>query len=399
MKNKWFILGAILLKTPFCFGLELESYLHTIWENSEQLKGKLEQSELADGDRWRRFTPNEPQFFFISQDNGGWQQGGLTLNMAFPGKSLLMTKPDASRFRATKHDLSATKLDLTKSATDLFLECASAQQQFQLQQKNLTDLQTFSRSLDKLYERGHSTQAETLAIKLQLRQLDSDVKLLETRTNSLCSRLRIFLPNLTATEALEIPEDISESVINELGEESAETLHAKAQIENARAQMDAATWKQLPDISLSAFQNKYFVQGSSPVGRPETYSFQATVTIPIFFLFNELPEARKQIAEARVQRDQAEVTLHLAESSMKQAAAEFASLSKRLIAIKNEDIPIAEAMLESSFSSFRSGRLGFAELMLSRRIYNDLRTQQLQIQVNRLQLRLRCLNRCGMELS
>jgi len=241
MRNLWIILSAVFFLASASFGLELESFIRSVWDNSEQLKGKKELTELIEGDRWRRFTPSEPQFFFISQDNGGWQQGGLILNVAFPGRSLLMTGPDASRATAANHELSATKLDLTRSATDVFLDCASSQQQLELQQKNLLDLQTLSRSLDKLYERGHSSQTETLASKLQLRQLDSDVKLLESKTRLLCARLRTLFPNMATDEDLSMPEDLTQSLVKEIGSDSSEVARAKAQLENAKAQIDSAT--------------------------------------------------------------------------------------------------------------------------------------------------------------
>lgn len=389
------ILLMLVLPTERSCALSLEAYIREVWKSSSQLGSRSAQIDMSVNDRWRRFTPNEPQLWFISQDNNGWQQAGLNLLVPFPGRSFLMMGVDSDRESASRHRWAATKLDLAESATQVFLECAAAHQSRAIQQKNVSDLQTFSRTMDKLYERGHSTQAETLAAKLQLRQQESELALSESRLRSVCAKVEAYLPqSRSEVIAPELPDDLSTEFRGELGSEPADVLKAYVSIQEAKAQDSASIWKQLPDITLSAFQNIYYVGGASPVGKPLTYSVQATMTLPLFFLFNEVPETRRERSEATVQRDQGEIALRLARTSQKQAAAEYRRISTRLQELRTEDIPMAEAMMESSFSAYRAGRLGFAELMISRRLYNDLRTQRLQLQVTRIELGLKCLDMC-----
>lgn len=376
--------------------LSYADYVKAVWSSSAQLRGRADQRTIAENDRWRRFVPNEPQAFYIAQDNGGWQQLGFILTTPFPGKSFLLMGADAANARAADHELAATKLDLTKAATDAYFECAAMRQTLELHRKNLEDLRTFSRMLDRLYERGESTQAETLAAALQMRNLESELSILEGKEAPVCTKLRAFESSMEPTD-LELPRDVPGELLAELGDESSDLRRSRGAIEATTAQIRVSQWKPFPDLQLSAFENRYFVKGSSPVNKPLTYSLQLNVTIPLFFLFDEVPAARREIAEATVQRDQAEIQSRLASSAMRQASAEFRAVSRRIEVLEKNDIPLAEAMMQSSFSSYRAGKLGFAELMLSRRLFSELRDQRVQLYGNRLQLRLKCLRTCESE--
>src|SRR4051812_33386237 len=121
------LLLSIAALGPCCAqGLGLDEYLRQVWERSRQVQAKKDSSDIASNDQWRRFIPNEPQLWFISQDDSGWQQAGLNLTVPFPGRTFLNMSGDSARARVAKLDYGATKLDVTKGAMDLFLDCASA---------------------------------------------------------------------------------------------------------------------------------------------------------------------------------------------------------------------------------------------------------------------------------
>jgi hypothetical protein len=58
---------------------------------------------------------------------------------------------------------------------------------------------------------------------------------------------------------------------------------------------------------------------------------------------------------------------------------------------------MAEALMQSTLSSYKTGQLGFAELVLARKTLSDLRIQEVQMRGSVLLARLRCLDRCAEE--
>jgi ribosomal protein L20 len=62
--------------------------------------------------------------------------------------------------------------------------------------------------------------------------------------------------------------------------------------------------------------------------------------------------------------------------------------------IREKDIPLATALVESTYSAYKAGKLGFAELVLSRKTLSDLRLQDIQLRSAIVQNHLKCLNQC-----
>jgi outer membrane protein TolC len=316
------------------------------------------------------------------------------LTVPFPGKSLFMSSMDTVKAHGADAEVKATKWDLAKQALELYLDCAQSKETLAIQVSTLHDLEALSRTLNRLYEQGHVTQAENIATQLQLRQAQSELLLGQERAKTACEKLELFGGKTTD---FSIPGKISSSIIEELGNESADLLRAKSASEQADAGLRTSFWKQLPDLTLSAFQNRYFVSGSSPVGLPLTYSIQMTVTLPIFFPFKELPDLSQDRAENRIQKEQSEVLLKHAKTAQVLSARKYRQIGNRIKEMDEKDLPMADAMAESSLSAYRSGKLGFSELILTKKINKDLKAQAISLRVALLQTQLKCLAHCENE--
>ncbi|MCX7675227.1 MAG: hypothetical protein N2Z70_05280 [Bdellovibrionaceae bacterium] len=51
-------------------------------------------------------------------------------------------------------------------------------------------------------------------------------------------------------------------------------------------------------------------------------------------------------------------------------------------------------MADNAYSDYRAGRIGYAEMVLSRRAFVDLSLQELQLRSRLLQLRMQCWSVC-----
>ena len=118
------------------------------------------------------------------------------------------------------------------------------------------------------------------------------------------------------------------------------------------------------------------------------------MTIPIFFGIQERIDAQKAKSQALIDRSNSELALLNARSDRAEAAGEYQRSSRRLKELREKDIPLAEAAMESTYSSYRAGKLGFAELLLARKNLADLRVEDIQLRTAIINSHMRCLKQC-----
>lgn len=384
---------ALLLTMTFANAGPLEDAIRRAWADSPQLAGSHALTEAAAADRWRRFLPHEPTFSYSKTDDGTAESYGLSLATSFPGKSLALAALDREKARAQAAEERARKIDLTRLLVQAFVECASARDVLRLQQTTSNDLETLFRMLRALYETGHATQAEKIGAELQSRQAALDLLNATDRARTQCDKLQAYLP----TGDLTLPEDLDPAFVDELGPESAEQARQEAAYHVAEAALDTAYWTQMPDLTFSVTRNHYLYLPGSPSGAANTQSVGVSLTFPIFFLADEAQEAKRARGQARVDRDQARLQKIAADGEQAESRAEYRRSRARLTELKNKDLPLGEALMESTQSAYRSGKLGYSELVLARKTLTDLRNQDIQLRATIIAAHLRCLETCDKE--
>jgi outer membrane protein TolC len=382
--------------------LRLEDAVREIWGTSRQLSNQKIQAELAADDRWRRYIFNEPQFQYSNSDDGSSMSYGLSLTTTFPGKSIAMGKLDDSKALMQKAELSAKKYDLARVVVQAYLDCAGAQANTDLQRTTSADLQTVYESLKSLYEQGHSTQAEKIGSELQARQAHLDLLTAIDREIVLCKKLNILRsvdrdPSQGEAPRVKtvLPEDLDQSIINELGAETSDQSRAKAAMETAHATGSTNWWTQVPDLTFSVNRNHYIYLPASPSGKEWTSSFGISFTIPLLFPFHETVEAKRTKSQAMIDQNTAELQKVSADSDQMDGAFEYRRSQARLKELRARDLPLAEALVDSTYSAYRAGKLGYAELVLSRKTLTDLRSQEIMLRTSIINAHLRCLTQCN----
>lgn len=379
----------------------LGDILIQIWDHSPQLDGQATQSRLAVDDRWRRFIVNEPQFQFSNSDDNTAHSYGLSLTTTFPGKAFALTRVDAAKDRAQRSEYFSKKYDLTKIVTQAYLDCATAQATYDLQIATSADLQTVFQSLNALYETGHSTQAEKIGSELQSRQAKLDLLTAWDKQTVLCNKLGSLLPTardghpLFTISKLPLPDDLDDRVISALGSLTSDQNRSVAAIDTAESNAHVAAWSQLPDLTLNFTRNHYIYLPGSPSGKEWATTYGLSVTLPLLFPFHETVEVDRAKSQAAIDRNVAEIQKIAADSDQVDGAKEYQRNKARLIELRAKDLALGEALVESTYSAYREGKLGYAELVLSRRTLTDLRTQDIQLRASIVNARLKCLTRCN----
>lgn len=374
--------------------LTLEEAIRLGWRNAPQIEAQHEQYRLSFIDRWRRFVPNEPQLNYANNDDHSQEAVGLSETFAFPGKSPAFFGLDKSRERAQYNEWLAKRIDISRNVGQTYLDNAVAAAMIAIQKQNILDLEGLARTLRARYEAGQSAQAEVIGIDLQLRQLEADLAATEDRAAVASQKLKKLLGIAKDEDNLELGDDVPEPVVAELGTMSADALRAQGAEEVASASESLGWWQQMPDLTLGAIRNRYPFLPASPSGRERTWSYSASITLPILGPLHERTEARRAKSQAVIDRDTARLAAIAAEADRRDAAREYARGRVRLREIREKDKPMAEALMESTLSAYKSAKLGFAELVLARKTLSDLRAQDVQLRSAIIAARLRCLSRC-----
>lgn len=394
-----FAAAALIAAAPRCSSaapLTLEQAVRTLWTRSPQLEAQREQWTLAGRDRWRRFAPNEPQLLFTNADDHTLAAWGLGETFAFPGKSLALARLDSARARAQKAELDAKRYELARLAAETYLDHAAARATVEIQRRNVTDLEALKETLRTRYEAGLATQAEAIGADLQLRQLKADLAAQADHAVVAERRLKrlLELPE-TPVEDVALPDDIPSALAAELAGPTPDLLRARAARDAARAGRTVAVWSQLPDLSISAQRNRYYYLAGSPNGKERTWTYSAAITLPVLFPLWERAEGARARSQAVLDESAARLSEMAADADAQDAAREYARSRARLSEVRANDLPLAEALMESTLVSYKSGKLGFAELVLARKTLADLRVQEIQLRRSVVSARLRCLDRCA----
>jgi outer membrane protein TolC len=392
-----FLLCGLAISRP-AGALTLSEAVHLAWSESPQLKAQEELKQLSERDVRRRLLPNEPQATMARGDDGASASFGLALTVGLPGKAVALRTLDRVKAESQSSELRAKRHELARTTAQAFLDCASQKAAAVLARAALQDQEDLAAALKQMYEAGRAGQPDEISAELQLSQARSDLVAVDDKVAVACRKLHdmIDAKNPGENEVYPLPDDVDQGLLAELGPATADELRGRATVQVSDATDTAATWSQLPDVTVSAARNHYLTPTASPAGAGKdwTTTYGLSVTLPILFGSYEEVEARRTRGQAALDRGAAELALVQARSDVDDAARDFVRSRKRLAELHAQDLPLAEALYESTFSAYKSGKLGYAELVLARRTLSDLKGQEIALKAEIVAARLRCLDRC-----
>lgn len=368
--------------------LTLDRAISKIIGDSPQIRAQQTQVQLSESDRWRRFIPNEPQLNFVKDNSDRSDTWGLSLAVGFPGKAIALSHLDAAILRKQRRELSAKQHELANLTAQSYTDCAAAQSTISIREKTLSDLEAF---LQSLKARRGVTQTDKLSFELETRQAHQDLLIAHDARDVACRKF-FALIGQEKQEALTLPEDLSPELIRSLAGETAEESRLIATRDIAEATARTAYWQQMPDFNLSYAQKR--MPDATSGSRDNFAVYGVSVTLPLLFPFYESKEAKRAQSQATIDRNAADLQRVQLEADRIEAARAFLRIKNYLKEIRQKNLPLGQALLESSYAAYRAGQVGYAEMVLSRKTLIELRLKEIDLRSQLISARLKCLDAC-----
>ena len=375
-------------------GISLSEALVATSRGTPAILAQRELIEAARRDRSTRWLPREPTFSFSENDYAASQQYSLALAVPFPLKVWQSTFVDDVRVQNSEREYRARLQDSFRTVTQAYVACAADRETLRLANQAGNDLTTLASFVSRQYESGFSSQSEKIGVELQLAQARNDLENARISSDSSCRRWSELTQSLLGEKLpapSELPSTIAPEILRDLGGESIEQLRADQTLAQAQVTEKTAFWSQAPDILFSVNRNHYLTTLSNPTNVEWTSSYMISMSIPIFFPWNERTEIQRARAVARQDQESAKIAKIQAANDQSDNCKRWLRGSERIKELEARDLPMAEAWIESTEAAYRRGRVGFAEILLARKTIFDLRNQLVTSKSNAVLNQIRSL--------
>lgn len=379
----------------------LDKIICTAWKNDPMISAQEARITAAQRDRIGRFLPNNPQILWSAADNSSWHTYGASLTVGMPGKAFALSSLDKAQLLAEERELGAKRNEIAGFILDIYDDCAAGEELEEVLEEAVEELGVLAETLDARYQMGQSTQGERIAMQLQVRQARIEQNALRDRTKVACDKLAQYMDKLPAgiiqpNQKPVLPDDFSDEVLQQMGQMGQNVLRFENDLRLAQVKADTAWWQNAaPDFNLGVYRNFYDRVVASPiVPNQNTWTYTVSVTLPLLYPFTSGNDVRRARAEATIAESRARKNLDRAQMEFANARASYQRATEVLKKLRTHDMPLAEVMVDSTFASYKGGKLGFAELLLAKRTWLDLKREDVQLRQTILGARLVCLNNC-----
>lgn len=396
MKFKFLLL---LLISFNAVASSLDQIILSSWDSDPLIASQAQKIKAAELDKFARFLPNNPTVSFADSDNHSWRTYGVSLAVGIPGKAFALHEVDSEIVRAENAEMFAKRIELAGFLLANYSDCASSKELISILSVATRELAILKDAITARYEMGQSTQAERIGIELQYRQANIEYMALQDQGKVACAKFEEIARDRKIPENLitnfTLPEDLDTSVLSQLGNKSLDVIRAENDSRVARVQSETAFWKVAPDLTFSYFRNYYNRVVASPIVPVQwTNTFMVSMNLPLLFPFYERSEILKEKAENRIASQRATMRRAESEKGLDVAVASFSRNKKIYDKLKAHDLPMAEAMVDSTLAAYKQGKLGFSELILAKRTWLDLKKEEVNLKLSMLNARLVCLSHC-----
>lgn len=364
---------------------------------SEAVKQADQMVSAKEGLRARHLLFNNPTLVFNSNDDGATYQYGIGLPVGFPGKVVAQYNANDAEVKAARVDRLRARQSMTFKAAEDILNCLENREKVTAMAQSLKDAQDQYDFLKEQYTRGFVSHTEFILAELQLNQLQYDDELLKSKSFELC---QVAESTYGITAEIKMPEHILPPAQSwDFGEGTLEQKQLKSDTITLEAKKKTLYWEQLPDLNLTFLRNNYKLISASPYQnelepRAWTSSFGVSVTIPLFWPFDENLQIKAKRAEYLTELEEKQRDSRNALADMKQMKVEFKKGISRLDVILKKELPLAERLKSYSLQNFRTGKISFAELVLARKTALETRLQKIDLNSKLILLAIRCGGDC-----
>jgi outer membrane protein TolC len=302
------------------------------------------------------------------------QMYSITQEIPFPGKLIAQGHAAGREADRSSAELRAVEWDVLTRLKIAYYDLGFVYESLDILEKNRSLLDQFAKTAEVKYKTGSGIQADVLKARVELAKVEEKRIGLEQRKTALEAQLRSLLAKPSA-EVLGRPEPVvvsfnkSYSSVESLALRNNPELLAQTKgLESGRAQVAAAKFGYLPDLSLTA---GYGYRGQLDPMVKAGVGFN----IPLWAIGkqrNAVKEAQAGVNESRYMQEAAR------QSVLARVGEGYSAVTKaqRLADLYGKTIvPQADAALSSAFTQYKVGNIDFLSLVSS---FTTLLDYQLQ---------------------
>lgn len=351
---------------------------------------------VTERDRKSSWLPTSPTVSYSSNDNHSWRAWSLTTSVPLPIKSAYRDSYQAANAKYLRSGALSVKHEVLRNTVELFLECSVPFEMTKLIEQSLKDQSIIASITASLYATGSIPQADRVASELQLRQLNAQVRMQKEMAEVGCEKWQQWSGDVLDEKSFEIQSDISQATLVEIGmAQNPRKDLLKNKLESLALNRQSLWAKYIPDLEVGVMRNNYFdlyLSGGPPV--KYTYSWTVGIKLPLNFPFYDNTEFRRESADIGIEKLRTQFEKNEADKAWMQARKDWKRISERLQEISGKDLALAEAFVEGSIASYRSGKVGLADLVLARKTRLELKIEEINLKAQKLLAKSICLTEC-----
>lgn len=302
---------------------------------------------------------------------------GLSQNLPFPGKLALKGDVASRAADMSKQAVRAKERELTARLKQTYYDLFLAQKAVQLNGEQVELLRQFVEIANAKFQTGKGSQADVLKAQVELSLIHQQLPVLEARRETAEAMLNTLLDRDPASP-LGIPQAPSQRPLDKTIEE----LHRLAL--NDRPELKAAELAvQRNEQSYALAQRQYYPDFNVAVQRFQNFQandgFGAYVAMSIPFAFWTKPkydagvqEAAAAVSAARAQHQTLE---NLTRFQINDLLAKLRATDQIATLYRTTILPQAGQSLEATRVGYRTGKVGFLDLIEAQRAIRDFQLE------------------------
>lgn len=373
-----FDMNVLAVTTLVQSSVDLSALLNNVYQKNTEIQSMSSQLKAKEFDvALVSFMPS-PKLSLMSENLQGSMAGpmkswGLSQEIKFPAKYYLMSSAESDKAQAVYFQWVQKKLQVRKNFVDQFVNLYAAQKiKFVLLAQKET-LKEIARIAEARRASGGASQQDEMKAHMEQTKIEAEIVLQAQEIKNLEAQLRSTLggvDSISIPNEWEMPRPRVTKTDLEIDQkhiaQSPKLNEMQWQTHAAQTEKTLSYFSYAPDFMVS--YKKPYENASA-----DAYSFEVSVTIPLWFFTNQMNEVRRAKAQELKMSKDLETTKNDLTAQYESLKSNLRSAEKLLSIYETSLIPQAQTSLNSSRAAYNVGRVSFVDLLDSERSYFDVK--------------------------
>lgn len=307
---------------------------------------------------------------------------GISQAVEFPGRRLLrgkIAKKESAEFLC---DVEMAKLELIYQVKQAFYQLLLEQENGKYAEENLTHANDFLNKAGEKYQSGDVSKLEVLRARVEAARAENlrkvalnQIKLAKSRLNFLLAREKYQPIDIRGTLKKTVPHPGLDQLVTRALQLRPEIKKVKLALKREKLNRTQAYMSYLPDFSLGVARHRVN-------GEPTTWDVTLDFQVPLFFWQPQKGEIAE--ANANIQSQQQELKYMGLSASLEVESAFHNAMAFKDQAefFEKQVLKEAEEVYRMSMISYREGKIGSIELIVSRKTLIELKQSYAETLLN-----------------